>query len=168
MTAYTEFYRTGQREYPFELNLFNIITFLGLSPPEFCGARRLANQFGLDHWIITRKIHGRQVPPTTEDITFTNTAYTWEFGLAHAMHEALARVCGVHADALSHTLYCHLGKRTCHGLPIRSPRLPEFSQRFEDLEHLLYDVQTRRDKHLAVGAELHHEVLGLKAKKSRA
>ncbi|KAK1602215.1 hypothetical protein QYE76_027229 [Lolium multiflorum] len=55
---------------------------------------------GEQQWMITADLKGSSEPPISERILFSFKACNWPDGLAHALREGLARVCGQYIAAL--------------------------------------------------------------------
>ena len=92
---YNKFYLLGNGgDLIFELDLDQLSEMLECPHPEFFGAQ-LNDQEGEDlQWLVVASLRGKIKPPTTEGIQFTLRENNWLDGLARAMHEALACLCG--------------------------------------------------------------------------
>ena len=62
--------------------------------PEFFGAQLNDQPGGELQWKVVADLRGKMEPPTSEMIRFSVRENNWMDGLARAMQEALARLCG--------------------------------------------------------------------------
>ncbi|KAK1628121.1 hypothetical protein QYE76_002436 [Lolium multiflorum] len=99
--AYPKFYQLGNGgDLVFERDLDLVSEELGRPHPEFHGVRINNQPGGEPQWMITADLRGKMEPPTSERILFSIKASNWMDGLARALQEALARVCGQNIAAL--------------------------------------------------------------------
>ncbi|KAK1667919.1 hypothetical protein QYE76_056078 [Lolium multiflorum] len=84
----------------FERDLYLVSEKLERPPPQFHGVRIHNTPAGEQQWMITADLKGSSEPPISERILFSFKAYSWVDGLAHALREGLARVCGQNIAAL--------------------------------------------------------------------
>ena len=92
---YRKFYMLGNGgELIFDRDLEQLSELLERPRPEFFGAQ-LKDQEGEDmKWLIVACLRGKIEPPTSEGLEFTLRENNWLDGLARAIQEALARLCG--------------------------------------------------------------------------
>ena len=92
---YEKFYQLGNgEELIFQRDLEQLTERLGRPHAEFFGAQ-LQDQEGDDmQWLVVASLRGKVEPPTSEGIQFTLRENNWLDGLARAIQEALARLCG--------------------------------------------------------------------------
>ncbi|KAK1679665.1 hypothetical protein QYE76_040513 [Lolium multiflorum] len=110
----TKFYQLGNGgSLIFEHDLDSLSDHLGRPHPEFHGIQVDDQPGGELQWIITADLRGKLEPPTSERILFSFRESNWLDGLARALQEALARLCGQnakhflrhHVDHLDFMLY---------------------------------------------------------------
>src|SRR3954470_6017294 len=103
---YSKFYQLGNGRYLiFERDLDQLSELLERLHPEFFRAQ-LNDQGGEDlEWLIVASIRGKIEPPTVEGIQFTLRENNWLDGLARAMQEALARLCGQSINQIKGTRF---------------------------------------------------------------
>ncbi|KAK1628103.1 hypothetical protein QYE76_002418 [Lolium multiflorum] len=68
--------------------------------------------------MITADLKGSSEPPISERILFSFKAYSWVDGLAHALQEGLARVCGQNIAALRGSRFAHFARHDTMGEPM--------------------------------------------------
>ncbi|KAK1613804.1 hypothetical protein QYE76_019321 [Lolium multiflorum] len=91
----TKFYQLGNDgDLIFEKDLNALSDFLGRPHPEFHGVEVNDQPGGELQWVITADLRGKMESPTSERILFTFRESNWLDGLARALQEALARLCG--------------------------------------------------------------------------
>ncbi|KAK1686622.1 hypothetical protein QYE76_047470 [Lolium multiflorum] len=142
----TKFYQLGNGgSLIFEHDLNALSDHLGRPHPEFHGAQ-IANQPGGElQWIITADLRGKMEPPTSERILFSFMESNWLDGLAHALQEGLARLCGMSGEALKHPRFSHLARRNSAGEPMDMSSHPELKHHVEHLDFMLYHMQQDLD-----------------------
>ncbi|KAK1584814.1 hypothetical protein QYE76_018298 [Lolium multiflorum] len=97
----TKFYQLGNGgSLIFEHDLDSLSDHLGRPHPEFHGIQVDDQPGGELQWIITADLRGKLEPPTSERILFSFRESNWLDGLARALQEALARLCGQNTEAL--------------------------------------------------------------------
>ena len=83
--------------------------------------------------------------PLSEKIQFTVRENNWLDGLARAMHEALARLCGQNINLIQGTSFAHFARRDSMGMPLEMLGHPELKHPVENLDSMLYDRQKELD-----------------------
>ena len=92
---YCKFYQLGNGgQLIFERDLDALFEYLERPHPEFFGAQLKDFTGGDLQWLIVADLKGKMEAPTSEKIQVTLHENNWLHGLARAMHEALARLCG--------------------------------------------------------------------------
>ena len=92
---YCKFYQFGNRgQLIFERDLDALSEYLQHPHPEFFRAQLKDFPGGDLQWLIVIDLRGKMEAPLSEKIQFTVRENNWLDGLAGAMHEALARLCG--------------------------------------------------------------------------
>src|SRR3954466_5564432 len=92
---YSMFYQLGNRgQLIFERDLDQLSELLENPHPEFFGAQLNDQQGGELQWLIIANLRGNMEAPTSEGIQFNLREKNWLDGLARAMQEALACLCG--------------------------------------------------------------------------
>lgn len=82
-------------------------------------------------------------PPTSERILFSFKASNWMDGLARALQEALALVCGQNIAALQGTRFTHFARHDTIGEPMALSSHPVLKHHVEHLDFMLHE--TRKD-----------------------
>ncbi|KAK1606080.1 hypothetical protein QYE76_029753 [Lolium multiflorum] len=115
----TETYELGNGgSLVFERDLFLVSEKLERPPPQFHGVRIHNTPEGEQQWMITADLKGSPEPPISERILFSFKAYNWVDGLAHALQEGLARVCGQNIAALQGSRFAHFARHDTMGEPM--------------------------------------------------
>ncbi|KAK1614495.1 hypothetical protein QYE76_020012 [Lolium multiflorum] len=114
----TKFYRLGNGgNMRFEQDLDDLSEYLGRPHPEFLGTQ-MDHQPGRElQWVITADLRGKKESPISMRIHFSVMESNWLDGLARAMQEALARLCGQHVTALYGTRFAHFARHHSIGGP---------------------------------------------------
>ena len=143
---YCKFYQLGNGgQLIFESDLDALSEYLEHPHPEFFGAQ-LKDHLGRDiQWLIVVDLRGKMEAPLFEKIQFTVRENNWLDGLARAMHEALARLCGKNINLIEGTPFAHFAWRDSMGMPLEMPSHPELKRQVENLDFLLYDRQKELD-----------------------
>ncbi|KAK1695376.1 hypothetical protein QYE76_012073 [Lolium multiflorum] len=102
----------------FERDLYLVSEKLERPPPQFHGVRIHNTPAGEQQWMITADLKGSSEPPISERILFSFKAYSWVDGLAHALQEGLARVCGQNIAALRGSRFAHFARHDTMGEPM--------------------------------------------------
>ncbi|KAK1680409.1 hypothetical protein QYE76_041257 [Lolium multiflorum] len=102
----------------FERDLYLVSEKLERPPPKFHGVRIHNTPTGEQRWMITADLKGSSEPPISERILFSFKAYSWVDGLAHALQEGLARVCGQNIAALRGSRFAHFARHDTMGEPM--------------------------------------------------
>ncbi|KAK1692972.1 hypothetical protein QYE76_009669 [Lolium multiflorum] len=102
----------------FERDLYLVSEKLERPPPQFHGVRIHNTPAGEQQWMITADLKGSSEPPISERILFSFKAYSWMDGLAHALQEGLARVCGQNIAALRGSRFAHFARHDTMGEPM--------------------------------------------------
>ncbi|KAK1605555.1 hypothetical protein QYE76_029228 [Lolium multiflorum] len=117
--AQTESYELGNGgSLVFERDLYLVSEKLERPPPQFHGVRIHNQPGGEPQWMITADLKGSMEPPVSERILFSFKASNWVDGLAHALQEGLARVCGQNIAALQGTRFAHFARHDTMGEPM--------------------------------------------------
>jgi hypothetical protein len=115
----TKFYQLGNGgSLVFERDLDALSDFLGRPHPEFRGVKVNDLPRGELQWIITADLRGKMEPPTSERILFSFRESNWLDGLARALQEALAHLCGQNVVAILASRFAHLVRRDSMGVPM--------------------------------------------------
>jgi hypothetical protein len=122
----------------FERDLNALSDFLERPHPEFHGIEVNDQPGGELQWIITADLRGKMEPPTSERILFSFRESNWLDGLARALQEALARLCGQNVEALQEERFAHLARRNTAGEPMDLPLHPQLRHHVDHLDYMLY------------------------------
>src|SRR3954468_6836581 len=113
--------------------------------PEFFGAQR-NDQVGEDlQWLIVAGLRGKIEPPIAEGIQFTLRENNWLDGLARAMQEALARLCGQSINQIKGTHLDFCPRRDAMGQPLEDPYHHELKTQLDHLSFMMYGRQQELD-----------------------
>ncbi|KAK1627249.1 hypothetical protein QYE76_001564 [Lolium multiflorum] len=156
----TKFYQLGNGgSLIFEHDLNALSDHLGRPHPEFHGSQ-IANQPGGElQWIITADLRGKMEPPTSERILFSFMESNWLDGLARALQEGLARLCGMSGEALKDPRFSHLARRNSAGEPMDMPSHPELKHHVEHLDFMLYHTQQDLDHSREYANQTHARII---------
>src|SRR3954467_8181264 len=143
---YNKFYQLGNGgDLIFEWDLDQLSELLECSHPEFFGAQ-LNDQEGEDRqWLVVASLRGKIEPPTAEGVQFTLRENNWLDGLARAMQEALAHLCGQSINQIKGTRFEYYPRRDAMGQPVEVPRHPELKHQVDHLSFMMYDKQKELD-----------------------
>ncbi|KAK1653938.1 hypothetical protein QYE76_071743 [Lolium multiflorum] len=157
----------------FERDLYLVSEKLERPPPQFHGVR-IHNTRGEQQWMITADLKGSSEPPISERILFSFKAYSWVDGLAHALQEGLARVCGQNIAALRGSRFAHFARHDTMGEPMALSSHPVLGIHVQHLDFMLHETRkdlelTRVHSHRAQMALAHHaDAIRLLAKDRRS
>ncbi|KAK1684236.1 hypothetical protein QYE76_045084 [Lolium multiflorum] len=141
-----KFYQLGNGgSLVFEHDLTAVTTFLGRLHPEFHGIQVNDQPGGELQWIITADLRGTMESPNQERILFSFRESNWLDGLARALQEALARLCGQNVVRLLASRFAHLVRRDASGAPMTLQSHPELRHHAEHLDFMLYHTQQDLD-----------------------
>ncbi|KAK1616803.1 hypothetical protein QYE76_022320 [Lolium multiflorum] len=173
--AQTESYELGNGgSLVFERDLDLVSEKLERPPPQFHGVRIHNTPGGEHQWMITADLKGSTEPPMSERILFSFKASNWVDGLAHALQEGLARVCGQNIAALQGTRFAHFARHDTMGEPMALSSHPVLKHHVEHLDFMLHETRkdlelTRVHAHRAQMALGHHaDAIRLLAKDRRS
>ncbi|KAK1646440.1 hypothetical protein QYE76_064245 [Lolium multiflorum] len=110
-------------------------------------------------WIITADLRGKMEPPTSERILFSFMESNWLDGLARALQEGLARLCGMSGEALKHPRFSHLARRNSAGEPMDMSSHPELKHHVEHLDFMLYHTQQDLDHSREYANQTHARII---------
>ena len=142
---------TGQRD------LEALSLFLERPFPEFFGGQTNDQPGGQLQWIVMADMRGKMEPPASERIQFTVRENNWLDGLARAMQEALARLCGHHVNKVKETRFCCYARHDSMGEPMGVPGHPELHHHAEHLDFMLQEVRKDLDNSRAHANQKHLE-----------
>jgi hypothetical protein len=83
--------------------------------------------------------------PVSDRIHFTIMDSNWMDGLARAMQEALARLCGQSVHLSQGTRYSHYVRHDAEGVPLTMPLHPTLRNHAEHLDFMLYETRKELD-----------------------
>jgi hypothetical protein len=156
----TKFYQLGNGgSLIFEHDLDSLSDHLGRPHPEFHGIQVDDQPGGELQWIITADLRGKLEPPTSERILFSFRESNWLDGLARALQEALARLCGQNAEALREERFAHLARRNSDGRPMDVPLHPQLRHHVDHLDFMLYQTQRDLDASRAYANQTHAHII---------
>src|SRR3954470_1482232 len=143
---YSKFYQLGNGgDLIFERDLDQLSELLERLHPEFFGAQ-LNDQGGEDlQWLLVASLRGKIEPPTAEGIQFTLRENNWFDGLARAMQEALARLCGQSINQIKGTHVEFCPRHDAMGQPLEAPYHHEMKTQLDHLSFMMYDRQKELD-----------------------
>jgi hypothetical protein len=156
----TKFYQLGNGgSLIFEHDLNALSDHLGRPHPEFHGSQITDQPGGELQWIITADLRGKMEPPTSERILFSFMESNWLDGLARALQEGLARLCGMSGEALKHPRFSHLARRNSAGEPMDMSSHPELKHHVEHLDFMLYHTQQDLDHSREYANQTHARII---------
>ncbi|KAK1682380.1 hypothetical protein QYE76_043228 [Lolium multiflorum] len=124
----------------FERDLFALTDFLGRTPPVFYGGQISDN--GQLQWLIMANLPGKPESPMFRQIQFSLRENTWVDGLAHALQESLARLCGQNSLAIEGERFAHFARHSSVGLPLSLPYHPVLRHHVDHLDYMLYETRS--------------------------
>jgi hypothetical protein len=145
----------------FERDLYLVSERLERPPPQFHGVRIHDTPTGEQQWMITADLKGSSEPPISERILFSFKACNWPDGLAHALQEGLARVCGQHIAALRGSRFAYFARHDTMGEPMAPSSHPVLMIHVQHLDFMLHETRkdlerTRVYNHRAQMTVAHH------------
>jgi regulator of replication initiation timing len=102
------------------------------------GTRELAYQ-------VVCKVHGKEVPPTSQEFTFEVIEHTWGDGLMRVLRHAISRLIHLHYEELLGMRYEHYGRVDSDGLSYQAAAHTPFSRHLCHTEALLHHTQGQLD-----------------------
>jgi hypothetical protein len=115
----TKFYQLGNGgSLVFEKDLKELAEYLEHPHTEFFGGQVNDQPRGQLQWVIIADLRGKLEPPMSERIQFSLRENNWADGLARAMQEALARLCGQNLPQIRGTRFAHLARHDSMGAPM--------------------------------------------------
>ena len=152
----TKFYQLGNGgSLIFERDLDALSEFLGRPHPEFHGVEVNDQPGGELQWIITADLRGKMEPPTSERILFSFRESNWLDGLARALQEALARLCGQNVVAIQGHRFAHLARHDAIGGPMDLQSHPELRHHVEHLDFMLHETRKELDNSRVYANQTH-------------
>ncbi|KAK1626893.1 hypothetical protein QYE76_001208 [Lolium multiflorum] len=143
----------------FEKDLDALSEHLGRPHLEFLGTQ-VDHQPGRElQWFITADLRGKREPPISMRIHFSVMESNWLDGLARAMQEALARLCGQHVTELYGTRFAHFARHDSIGGPRALSPHPEL----KILAHERKTLRQQRANKDATIARLRAKIVSLEA-----
>ena len=141
-----EFYQLGHGgDLMFEKDLEQLAEYLGRPYPEFFGVP-LNNQSGRQpQWVVTADLRGKMESPTLETIWFSVRGNNWMDGIAKAMQEALARLCGQNVNQIKNTRFFYYPRHDSMGKPLTMPPHPELNHHVAHLDFMLHKTRKELD-----------------------
>ena len=143
---FTKFYQLGNGEnLVFQKDLEELSVYLNCPFPEFFGAQLNDQPGGELQWKIVADLRGKMEPPTSEMIRFSLRENNWMDGLARAMQEALARLCGQNVSRLKHSRFIHYARHDSMGEPMDMSPHSELKYHVEHLDYMLHETRKELD-----------------------
>ncbi|KAK1653350.1 hypothetical protein QYE76_071155 [Lolium multiflorum] len=138
----TKFYQLGNDgSLIFERDLDALSEHLGRPHPEFFRTQVNDQTGGELQWIVVANLRGKMELPMSERIHFSIRENNWLDGLARALQEALARLCGQNVTQIEGTRFTHLARHDSIGGPMDLPSHPELKHHVEHLDYMLHETQ---------------------------
>ena len=157
---FTKFYQLGSGEnLVFQKDLEELSVYLNRPFPEFFGAQLNDQPGGELQWKIVADLRGKMEPPTSEMIRFSLRENNWMDGLARAMQEALARLCGQNVSRLKHSRFIHYARHDSMGEPMDMSPHSELKYHVEHLDYMLHETRKELDNaraHANAAIEFHN------------
>jgi hypothetical protein len=151
-----KFYQLGNGgDLIFERDLDALSEYLGRPHPEFHRVEVNDQHRGELQWVITADLRGKVEPPTSERILFSFRESSWLDGLARALQEALARLCGQNVVAVLASRFANHARRDSFGAPMELQMHPELRHHVDHLDFMLYQTQKELDNSRAYANQTH-------------
>src|SRR3954469_24089686 len=93
--------------------------------------------------------------PRSERIQFQIRESYWIDGLARAMQEALAQLCGQNVNMIQGTGFHYYATHDIEGVPLDAPPHPELSHHVEHLDFMLHETQKELDNSRTYANQTH-------------
>ncbi|KAK1615434.1 hypothetical protein QYE76_020951 [Lolium multiflorum] len=152
----TEFYQLGNGGgLVFEQDLTELSMFLGRSFPEFFRGHVNDQPGGQLQWVIIADLRGKLDPPMTDRIQFSLRENNWADGVARAMREALARLCGRVLPRIRGTRFFHLARHDSMGAPMDLSTHPELKHHVDHTDYMLCETYMQLDNSRAYANYIH-------------
>ncbi|KAK1696499.1 hypothetical protein QYE76_013196 [Lolium multiflorum] len=129
----------------FEKDLKQLVDYLGRPYPEFFGIPLNHPSGGPPRWEVTADLRGKLGAPIWETIWFSITGNTWNDGIAKAMQEAIARLCGQNENKIKNTRFVYYPRHDPMGRPLTMPPHPEMNYYVACLDFLLHKTRKELD-----------------------
>jgi hypothetical protein len=129
----------------FERDLMALSQFLGRSPPVFYGGQISDQPGGQLQWLIMASLPGKPESPMFRQIQFSLRENTWVDGLARALQEALARLCGQNSVAIEGERFEHFARHSSLGLPLNLPFHPVLRHHVDHMDFMLFETRAELD-----------------------
>ncbi|KAK1608146.1 hypothetical protein QYE76_031819 [Lolium multiflorum] len=151
-----KFYQLGNGgDLIFERDLDGLSEYLGRPHPEFHGVEVNDQHGGELQWVITADLRGKMEPPTSERILFSFRESSWMDGLAHALQEAFARLCGQNVVAVLASRFAHHARRDSFGAPMEVQMHPQLRHHVDHLDYMLFQTQKELDNSRGYANQTH-------------
>ncbi|KAK1669898.1 hypothetical protein QYE76_058057 [Lolium multiflorum] len=151
-----KFYQLGNGgDLIFERDLDGLSEHLGRPHPEFHGVEVNDQHGGELQWVITADLRGKMEPPTSERILFSFRESSWMDGLARALQEALARLCGQNVVAVLASRFAHHARRDAFGAPMAVQMHPQLRHHVDHLDYMLFQTQKELDNSRGYANQTH-------------
>ncbi|KAK1628226.1 hypothetical protein QYE76_002541 [Lolium multiflorum] len=151
-----KFYQLGNGgDLIFKKDLDSLSDFLGCPHPEFHGVEVNDQHGGELQWVITADLRGKVEPPTSERILFSFRESSWMDGLARALQEALARLCGQNVMAILLSRFAHHARRDAFGAPMEVQMHPQLRHHVDHLDYMLFHTQKELDNSRGYANQTH-------------
>jgi hypothetical protein len=143
---YSKFYQLGNGEnLVFERDLEELSEYLERPFPEFFGAQLNDQPGGQLQWQVVADLRGKMEPPTSQLIRFSVRENNWMDGLARAMQEALARLCGQNVNRIRNTRFIHYARHDSMGDPMDMSPHPELKHHVDHMDYMLQETRKELD-----------------------
>ena len=153
---YSKYYQLGNGgDLIFEKDLTLLAEHLERPHPEFFGMQVNDQPGGELQWVIVVDMRGKMEAPTSEKIRFTIRESNWLDGLARAMQEALARLCGQSVNQIQGTRFAYFARHDSEGEPLAPPLHPELRHHIDHLDFMLHETQKELDNARAYANHSH-------------
>jgi hypothetical protein len=154
-----KFYQLGNGgDLIFERDLTALSDYLGRPHPEFHGVEVNDQPGGELQWVITADLRAKMEPPTSKRILFSFRESNWLDGLARALQEALARLCGQNVVAVLASRFANLARRDILGAPMELQPHPKLRHHAEYLDFMLYQTQKDLDNARVYANQTHAHI----------
>ncbi|KAK1697844.1 hypothetical protein QYE76_014541 [Lolium multiflorum] len=153
---HTKFYQLGNGgSLIFERDLDALSEYLERPHPEFFGTQVNDQPGGELQWVVVADLRGKMEPPMSERIQFSIRENNWLDGLARALQEALARLCGQNVTQIQGTRFAHLARHDSIGGPMDLSPHPELKYHVEHLDFMLHETRKELDNSRVYANQTH-------------
>jgi hypothetical protein len=129
--------------YIFERDLIELTDLLGRPRPEVRGTRLVPDFTRELCWQVGCQVRGKEVIPTSEEITFEVMDRTFEDGVMRVLRQSISHLVHHHREEVADTRFEHYAGIDEEGFPFDPPEYSLFGRNFVHTELLLHHTQAQ-------------------------